>query len=123
MASIKYRPESVEFYAPDSFERLGELSYCTVDNAVAAAKGVENYVLTSNCDGAFTIADYADTASKGYTSGLVNIKTTTDDLQDQIDTLRSAIEELKERLVCVPQTKKNRMSELRRELKTLRGAP
>ena len=120
MASIKYRPESVEFYAPDTFERLGEMSYCTVDNAVAAAK---NYVLTSNCDGAFTIADYADTASKGYTSGMVNIKTTTDDLQEQIDSLRSAIDELKERLVCVPQTKKNRMSELRRELKTLRGAP
>lgn len=114
MASIKYRPESVEFYAPDTFERLGELSYCTIDNAVAASN-------CDSCDSCFTIADYADTASKGYTSGMVNVKTTTDDLQEQIDNLRSAIDELKERLVCVPQTK-NRMSKLRRELKTLRGA-
>ena len=31
MANIKYGPGIMEFYAPDSFERLGTLSYCTMD--------------------------------------------------------------------------------------------
>lgn len=99
MANVKYRPGKVEFYAPDSFERDSLYCCATADNAVAA-KGVQNYVLTSNCDGALTIADCADSTAYGLAnvcvSGVDTVRDSIGEIQGQIKTLSAAIEELKE---------------------------
>ena len=88
-----------EFFAPDSFNRDSLYWYCTADSAVAA-KGVQNYVLTNNCDGAFTIADYADSTAYGMAnvcvSGSDTVRDSIGEIQGQIKTLSAAIEELKE---------------------------
>jgi len=116
-----------EFFAPDSFNRDSLYCYVTADNAVAA-KGVksDNTLTVAANNGCFAIADYADSTAYGLAnvcvSGVDTVRDSIGEIQGQIKTLSAAIEELKERLVCVPQTK-NRMSKLRRELKTLRGAP
>lgn len=119
MASIKYRPGSVEFYAPDTFER-GELSFTTMSNdAVAACKS--NYVLTSNCDGAFTLADSTDSTAYGLANVCVSgVNTVTDKiegLQEQINDLKVVIHQLKES--AGKGLKMSRLDKLRAELKTL----
>lgn len=129
MAYIKYRPKSVEFYAPDTFERLGELSYCTTDSA-AAAKA--DYVLMNNCDGALTLADSADSTAYGLAnikadgiatlnlSGVDTVRDRIGELEEQINDLKVVIQKLKES--AGKGLKKSRMDKLRAELKTLRGA-
>ena len=118
MAKIEYRPGKVEFYAPDTFER-DSLSCCytTADNAIAA-KG--NYVLTSNCDGALTFADCADSTAYGLASVSVG----------GVDVMRDRIGELEEKIkgleLAIAKSKADeavkkmgRMERLRTELKTL----
>lgn len=116
MASIKYRPGTVEFYAPDTFER-GELSFTTMDNAIAA-KG--NYVLTNNCDGVLTLADCADSTAYGLASVNVSgVNTVTDrigELEEKIKGLELAIAKSK---IEEGVKKMGRMERLRAELKTL----
>lgn len=115
MASVKYGPGVVEFYAPDSFERLGELAYCTVDHAAAAP--VEN-VLVSSCDRAYTLADSADSTAYGLAA------------VSRVDVVRDRIEELEDRVMNLELAiakseadrvvrKMSRMDKLRAELKTL----
>lgn len=118
MAKIEYRPGTVEFYAPDTFERDSlNCCYTTASNAVAA-KG--NYVLTGSCDGTFTIADSAD--STAY--GLANVSVS------GVDTVRDRIGELEEKIkgleLAIAKSradegvkKMGRMERLRAELKTL----
>lgn len=118
MASIKYRPGTVEFYAPDTFERDSlNCCYTTADNAVAA-KG--NYVLTSNCDGAFTIADSADSTAYGLANICVSgVNTVTDrigELEEKIKKLEMAIAKNRADEAV---KKMGRMERLRAELKTL----
>ena len=106
MASVKYGPGVVEFYAPDSFER-GELSFTTMDNAVAA---MGNYDLT--------LADSADSTAYGLAA------------VSRVDVVRDRIEELEDRVMNLELTiakskadrvvrKMSRMDKLRAELKTL----
>ena len=119
MAKIEYRPGSVEFYAPDTFERDSlNCCYVTADNAIAA-KG--NYVLTSNCDGALTIADSADSTAYGLAnvcvSGVDTVKNEIEGLQEQINDLKVVIHQLKES--AGKGLKMSRLDKLRAELKTL----
>ena len=124
MAYIKYRPESVEFYAPDSFERLGEMSYCTVDNAAAA----KNYVRASNCDSCdscFTIADYEDRLVNVGVSGVDTVKDRIGELEEKIKKLELTIATRDYGVMdldSVRARRETRMDKLRRELKTLRIA-
>ena len=118
MASIKYRPGSVEFYAPDTFERDSlNCCYTTASNAVAA-KG--NYVLAGSCDGAFTIADSADSTAYGLANVCVSgVDTVTDrigELEEKIKGLELAIARSK---ADESVKKMGRMERLRAELKTL----
>lgn len=118
MAYIKYRPESVEFYAPDSFERLGEMSYCTVDNAVAAKN-------CDSCDNCFTIADYEDRLANVCVSGVDTVKDRIGELEEKIKKLELAIATRDYGVMdldSVRARRETRMDKLRRELKTLRIA-
>lgn len=119
MAKIEYRPGSVEFYAPDTFER-GELAFTTMSDDAVAAKG--NYVLTGKCDGTLTLADSADSTAYGLANVCVN----------GVNTVRDRIEELEEKIKSLELAiakskadegvkKMSRMNRLRAELKTLRG--
>ena len=90
MASMEYKPQSVEFYAPDTFERLGGMSFCTVENASAG-----DYVLTAANSSSYAIADGVDSMEYGLAKSGYSMKSITNDLQEQIDTLRLAIDELK----------------------------
>ena len=115
MAKIEYRPGSVEFYAPDTFER-GNLAFTTASNAVAAKS---DYVLTSNCDGAFTLADYADSAASGMANVCVSGVNT---VRDRIEELEEKIKGLELAIADEGVKKMSRMDKLRAELKTLRGS-
>jgi hypothetical protein len=127
MASIKYRPGSVEFYAPDTFERDSlNCCYTTADNAIAANK---NYVLTSNCDGALTLADSADSTAYGLAnvcvSGVDIVRDRIEELEEKIKNLELAIATRDYGVVDLESVKARRethMERLRRELRTLQIA-
>jgi hypothetical protein len=127
MAKIEYRPGKVEFYAPDTFERDSlNCCYMTTDNAVAA-KG--NYVLTSNCDGALTFADCADSTAYGLAnvcvSGVDVVRDRIEELEEKVRKLALAIETRDYGVVDLEKVKARRethMERLRRELRTLQIA-
>jgi len=119
MAKIEYRPGSVEFYAPDTFERDSlNCCYTASNNAVAAVKG--DYVLTNDCDKVLmTLADTANTAYGTANICVSGVNTVTDrieELEEKIKGLELAIAKSK---VDEEVKKMGRMDRLRAELKTL----
>ena len=120
MTNVKYGPGVIEFYAPDSFER-GELSFTTMDNAIAA-KGT--YVLT-DCD--LTFEDSADSTAYGL-AAVSRVDVARDrigELEEKVKELASAIEISGYGVVDLEKVKarrETRMEKLRRELRTLQIA-
>lgn len=116
MASIKYRPGSVEFYAPDTFER-DSLNCCYTtasSDAVTAIKG--DYVLTNDCDKVLmTLADSANTANI-CVSGVNTVTDRIGELEEKIKGLELAIAKSK---ADESVKKMGRIERLRAELKTL----
>lgn len=102
------------FYAPDSFERDSVLTYCTAVKGDCIEGTTVTTSATNNC---LAIADYVDTASLGYKS----IKVTVDDFQDQIDSLKDAVEKLEDQCrAALLKDNRSKRDKLRSKLCTLK---
>lgn len=96
MAYMKYRPESVEFYAPDSFERDSLTCSYVVDNGLQ--------LVTNNGD--------------------IEVSACIDSAIVELNALEKRVKALEDALAPMEYAKKHgyesRLEKLRKELKTLR---
>ena len=112
-----------EFYAGDSFNRCGEIAYCTTDSAFSAdstSLNCNNVMINGDalasstgkrdcCDVQFTIAP--DSVSKiGFSAATIT---------DAIDALQASIKRLEEAVFVNKNSQYNALKGIRSRLKTL----
>ena len=111
MASIKYRPESVEFYAPDSFER-DSLNCCY--STVSESPLVCSFTLDS--DGLKGLTGCVESICAKGDTGPIGIAI------DRVEEIENRIKKLEDTIAMrdCGEKRESRMDKLRRELRTLR---
>ena len=115
MASIKYRPESVEFYAPDSFERDSlNCCYSTVSESPLVCSFTLDGVDLS--DGLKELTGRVESICAKGDTGPIGIAI------DRVEEIENRLKKLEDTIAMKDcgEKRESRMDKLRRELRTLR---